>query len=244
MIILLALTLANYAYASQYSKPIIQDMIIDYAQHYSDVPPALALALAHIESHFQAEVVSHKGAVGIMQIMPATASGEFHINEHQLYNPRTNIAIGIQFLEKLYHAYGRWDLALSHYNGGSLKIKNGQYIAHGYTQKYVNKVIKKWRYYQRALAKRNLIKAKNKIQAAAFIDDSSGHLAAMAIDHVKLHQHHDWQESLKIAENWLRYKNINKARITKTSTAITSSQANTSITKISRAKISQPRFTW
>lgn len=230
---LLGVLCSNHAYARDYSQAKIQKILIEYAQHHSNVPPALALALAHIESHFQSSVVSHKGAIGVMQIMPATAHGEFHVNKNQLYNPYTNIAIGIEFLEKLYHAYGRWDLALSHYNGGSLKKVNGYYIAHDYTKKYVHNVMKKWRYYERKLAQRNLIKAKNNISASIIADDKSGHLANIAIDHARLYQHHDWQKSLKIAENWLKKKNLNKI-----------TQKTSSMIKKPIIKTTDKRFTW
>lgn len=84
------------------------------------VSPSLALALAHTESNFNPRALSPKGARGVLQIMPATARGEYGIAPDRLWDPRTNIRLGLHFLKRLQRRYGgRTDLALSHYNGGS-----------------------------------------------------------------------------------------------------------------------------
>ncbi|MEM9168244.1 MAG: lytic transglycosylase domain-containing protein [Pseudomonadota bacterium] len=85
------------------------------------VPPELALAVARVESGLKPDALSSAGARGVMQIMPATARGEFGVQADALWDPRTNIDLGVRYLAKLYAQYGeRWDAALSHYNGGSL----------------------------------------------------------------------------------------------------------------------------
>ncbi len=84
------------------------------------VSPSLALALAHAESNFNPRALSHKGARGVMQIMPATARGEYGIAPERLWDPRTNVRLGLHFLKRLQYRYGRTDLVLSHYNGGSV----------------------------------------------------------------------------------------------------------------------------
>jgi soluble lytic murein transglycosylase-like protein len=84
------------------------------------VSASLALALAHVESNFNPRALSHKGARGVLQIMPATARGEYGIAADHLWDPRTNIRLGLHFLRRLQIRYGRTDLALSHYNGGSV----------------------------------------------------------------------------------------------------------------------------
>ena len=84
------------------------------------VPVSLALAVAHVESNFDATARSSKGARGVMQIMPSTARGEYGIEPKLLWHPRLNIRLGLHFLKRLIRRYdGRVDLALSHYNGGS-----------------------------------------------------------------------------------------------------------------------------
>jgi len=84
------------------------------------VPVPLALAVAHAESNFDPAAHSHKGARGVMQIMPATARGEYGIAPHLLWNARINIRLGLHYLRRLLDRYdGRVELALSFYNGGS-----------------------------------------------------------------------------------------------------------------------------
>jgi soluble lytic murein transglycosylase-like protein len=84
------------------------------------VPISLALAIAHTESYFDPLALSNKGARGVMQIMPATALGEYGIDPDWLWNPRINIRLGLHFMKRLLKRYkGRVSLALSYYNGGS-----------------------------------------------------------------------------------------------------------------------------
>jgi soluble lytic murein transglycosylase-like protein len=127
----------------------VQRMVIEEAMK-SRVPPALALAVARVESNFQPQAQSPVGARGVMQIMPKTARGVFGVHESQLWNARLNIRLGITFLEQLYDQYGRrWDLALSHYNGGTLAGGSGATARpHDYTRKYVADVQRWQRYYE------------------------------------------------------------------------------------------------
>jgi hypothetical protein len=126
------------ARASDADKTRVQHLVIEEAVRNGTVPPALALAVAKVESGFQAHVESHAGARGVMQIMPATAQGEFGVGPDALWDARTNIRLGVTYLEQLYHQYNkRWDAALSHYNGGTLK--NGR--PHSYTRHYVSNVL-------------------------------------------------------------------------------------------------------
>lgn len=126
----------------------VQRMVIEEALK-SRVPPSLALAVARVESNFQPRAQSPVGARGVMQIMPKTARDVFGVHESQLWNARLNIRLGIDFLEQLYEQYGRrWDLALSHYNGGTLAGGPGATARpHGYTRKYVADVQRWQRYY-------------------------------------------------------------------------------------------------
>ena len=99
-------------------RDAIRSMVIAQARSLS-LAPALALAVAHAESNFDPLAQSHKGARGVMQIMPATATGEYGIHPDRLWDPRINIRLGIHFLKRLLRRYrGRKDLALSYYNGG------------------------------------------------------------------------------------------------------------------------------
>jgi len=109
----------------------------------SRVPPSLALAVAKVESDFQANALSSKGARGVMQIMPATADGEWGVDADELWDPRLNVRLGIDFLERLIDRYdGNWEYALSYYNGGSAVGKPGQARVLPWTRGYVDSVLR------------------------------------------------------------------------------------------------------
>lgn len=116
------------------------------------VPISLALAVAHAESNFNPTALSHKGARGVMQIMPRTARGEYGLGPQYLWNPRINIRVGLHFLKRLLHRYdGRVDLALSYYNGGSAvgDLPHARVIPA--TARYVAKVHRLRDHYRRQL---------------------------------------------------------------------------------------------
>ena len=109
----------------------------------SHVPPSLAMAVAKVESDFQPKALSSAGARGVMQIMPATAMGEYGVSAEELWDARLNVQLGIDFLEHLIGRYdGRWDLALSHYNGGSVTRTRSGMEPLSVTRKYVEAVLK------------------------------------------------------------------------------------------------------
>jgi len=122
------------------NKAEIKQLIITEANNIG-LSSSLALALAHTESYFNPRAESHKGARGLMQIMPATATGEYAIHPDSLWDPRINIRLGLHYLKRLLTRYhGRVDLALSHYNGGSRVGKWPFSKVIPATKSYVNKV--------------------------------------------------------------------------------------------------------
>lgn len=134
-------------------RQVIRVMVVEEADNMG-VPPSLALAVAHAESHFDAFALSHKGARGVMQIMPATARGEYGIDPDALWDPRINIRLGLHFLNRLIRRYrGRVDLALSYYNGGSRvgRYPNARVIPA--TQPYVDRVLALRSQYRMRLAR-------------------------------------------------------------------------------------------
>jgi len=132
------------AQAHALSRQEIKDLVIREAEN-SHVPPSLAVAVAKVESDFNAKALSTAGARGVMQIMPKTAASEFNVKKDELWDPKLNIQLGIEYLGKLYRQYeGDWKLALSHYNGGTLK-GNGRWAEpHAFTRDYVRSVMR-WR---------------------------------------------------------------------------------------------------
>ncbi|WP_057831414.1 lytic transglycosylase domain-containing protein [Colwellia sp. TT2012] len=120
----------------------IQQLLVDEANRQG-IDPALALAMAEVESNFNPKALSKAGAKGVMQIMPATAQKVFGISSEQLYDEKINIHLGIRFIKQLLTRYNqRLDIALSHYNGGSaVQDKWGRLRVIPATKRYVNKVL-------------------------------------------------------------------------------------------------------
>ena len=111
---------ASFANAKNYNRPYIKMLLIENARLSEYVTPALAIAVAEVESDLRPDVVSNKGAIGVMQIMPRTGLLEFGVKRKDLFNPIINIKIGVKFLDQLIKKYkGNIGVALSHYNGGS-----------------------------------------------------------------------------------------------------------------------------
>lgn len=129
------------AWAYSLDKGDIKQMLIDEARQ-QELLPSLILAIAKVESDFNPQALSHAGAKGVMQIMPATAKKGFGVASHELYDARVNVQVGVAFIKQLLEQYdGRVDIALSHYNGGSA-VNNGKgdFRVIPATRDYVNKV--------------------------------------------------------------------------------------------------------
>lgn len=147
-IVLTALSSHSFARLSL-DRETVKEIVVEEAK-LQGVDPALALAVAQVESDFDPNVVSHKGARGVMQIMPKTARDEFGINPTLLFDARTNIRTGVTFLKQLQKRYGKVEFALSHYNGGSRVTKpDGSYQVIPVTRGYVDKVLSKMKNFQK-----------------------------------------------------------------------------------------------
>ena len=135
------------------SRDEVRRMVQEEAGRSVRVPASLALAVAEAESDFVADALSPAGARGVMQIMPATALGEFGVHADALWEAEVNVRLGIAFLDQLIERYdGRWDLALSHYNGGSRVGRGRDARVIPATRAYVDKVLAAERRYAGQLA--------------------------------------------------------------------------------------------
>lgn len=131
-------------------RTAIQRLVVAEAVQHGTVPAPLALAVVDVESGFVPRTVGASGAIGLMQIHPATAKREFAADADALWESVTNVRIGLGRLARLHDRYGGdWELALSHFRGGELRRESGYYRPHGYTQSYVERVMRCWRRYQR-----------------------------------------------------------------------------------------------
>jgi soluble lytic murein transglycosylase-like protein len=97
------------------------DSIIENAALTASVEPNLLRAVIVVESGFNSRAVSKRGAVGLMQLMPATAS-RFGVSNP--YDPRQNIHGGAQYLKFLIDRFGQnVRLALAAYNAGEEAVE-------------------------------------------------------------------------------------------------------------------------
>lgn len=113
---------------------------IESAATQFNLSPALLRALITVESNFNADAVSPKGAIGLMQIIPAT--GERY-GATDLTDPTTNIACGANYLSDLLNLFDQdLTLALAAYNAGeNAVIRYGNKIPpYTETKNYVKKV--------------------------------------------------------------------------------------------------------
>ncbi|MFT5681620.1 MAG: soluble lytic murein transglycosylase-like protein, partial [Myxococcota bacterium] len=90
-----------------------------------DIDPFLLMGIMRQESTYQEFVVSHAGAIGLIQVMPSTGArvaalmGEHRYSPGDLENPQVNIRYGAFYLSKLLDRFdGVYPLAVGSYNGG------------------------------------------------------------------------------------------------------------------------------
>lgn len=102
-----------------------REEISRYCTEYN-LDPAWVSAVICAESKFDADAKSHKGAIGLMQIMETTGNwvaGSMKIEYSDLYLPEDNIKIGCAYLRMLLDQYGNSEfLALCAYNAGEGRV--------------------------------------------------------------------------------------------------------------------------
>jgi len=117
--------------------------LIDDAAHQNGLDPALISAVVEVESAYQAEARSPKGALGLMQLMPGTGARYGVTVQRDLLVPSINIAAGARYLADLYAMFGGdLRLTLAAFNAGEgAVIKYGlQVPPFAETQQYVQAV--------------------------------------------------------------------------------------------------------
>lgn len=149
--------------------PLDYKEYIDKYAKENNIDPYLIASVINVESRFNKEAISPKGAKGLMQIIPSTgswAAEELKIEAYEdddLFNPDTNIKIGSWYLKKLDKEFGgNQDLVLAAYNGGSGNVKkwlkNEEYSSDGVnlekipfkeTENYLKKVESNYEIYKK-----------------------------------------------------------------------------------------------
>lgn len=121
------------------SKSQILDMITKISEKHG-VDDKLVKALIRQESGFNPKATSKSGAMGLMQLMPATAKG---LGVQDAYNPVQNVEGGVKYLKSMLNRYnGNIILALAAYNAGPGAVdKYSGVPPYAETQNYVKNIL-------------------------------------------------------------------------------------------------------
>lgn len=122
---------------------VIDSYIVDSSRRYS-IDPLLIYSQMHQESAFKRRARSHKGASGLMQLMPATAR-RFGVTN--IYDPKQNIDAGVKYMRWLLDKFnGDVVLALAGYNAGEGAVMKYGWQVPPYreTRDYVAKITRKY----------------------------------------------------------------------------------------------------
>ncbi len=111
----------DYFYPIRY-----KDVISIYAKEFN-VDKAIIFSVANVESGFDKDVISSAGAVGVMQLLPRTASWlcemlEMEYFYENLFDEKYNIKLGSYYLSYLIARFEQLDFALAAYNAGPSNV--------------------------------------------------------------------------------------------------------------------------
>jgi soluble lytic murein transglycosylase-like protein len=131
--------------AARYSK--FDASILEASKTFS-VPEAFIRAVIRVESDYDPRVVSHAGAQGLMQLMPATAK---RMQVKNSFDPHDNIMGGTRYLRYLANMFGGdMVLTISGYHAGEGAVmKYNGVPPYSSTHGYIKKVLKFYHYYKR-----------------------------------------------------------------------------------------------
>lgn len=124
------------------------DALIRRVSLHHGMDPALVKAVIAAESNFKANAVSRVGAVGLMQLMPATAA---ELGVYAPFEPGQNVNGGVRYLKKLLERFDVLDHALAAYNAGPETVDRHQGVPpYPETRAYVARVLRFYSKYQSA----------------------------------------------------------------------------------------------
>ena len=127
---------------------IYNNIINDAAKKYG-IDAALIKAIIMAESGYDHKAVSKRGAIGLMQLMPATADA---LGVEDIFDPTHNVNGGTKYIKMLLEKFNNnLDLALAAYNAGSTKVRKYNGIPpFRATRTYIKKVVEYYMSYQLA----------------------------------------------------------------------------------------------
>jgi soluble lytic murein transglycosylase-like protein len=111
--------------------------MIDGIAKQRGVDADLVHAVIAAESGYNPRAVSPKGAIGLMQVMPATAADYGIASVDDLFDPKTNVDVGTRHLKRLLGKYGSIRQAVAAYNAGEGALeRNNAAVAYPETRRY------------------------------------------------------------------------------------------------------------
>jgi soluble lytic murein transglycosylase-like protein len=115
------------------------DSAIEQAAARHNVDPNLVRAVVKVESNFNPNALSRKGAMGLMQLMPSTAR---QLNVKNPFDPEQNVDAGVRHLKQLLESYGGdIKLTLAAYNAGAGAVARSSGVPrYAETQNYVRRI--------------------------------------------------------------------------------------------------------
>jgi soluble lytic murein transglycosylase-like protein len=130
--------IAANARGHQATPEEIDESIVMAAARHS-VDPNLVRAVIKVESNFNSNAVSRKGAMGLMQLMPSTARS---LKVQNPFDPEQNVDAGVRHLKQLLENYdGDVNLTLAAYNAGAGAVARSAGVPHfAETQNYVRRI--------------------------------------------------------------------------------------------------------
>jgi hypothetical protein len=129
---------------------LFHPIILEAADRY-EVDLALIKAIIMVESRYNPNAISRRGAKGLMQLMPKTAQA---LGVGDSFNPEHNINAGVRYFKKLLDQFdGDVKLALAAYNAGSRKVRKYNGVPpFKATRYFIKKVFKYHQYYKKQAA--------------------------------------------------------------------------------------------
>lgn len=147
----------KYIYPVKYSEYVDK-----YASEYN-LNKFTVYAFINVESSFNEDAISPKGAIGLMQILPSTANfiaDKLNVTTYDLSDPETNVAFGCYYLRYLMNKFKDSRLVICAYNAGETRVrewlKDNRYSKDGITlnvipyketKNYVDKIEKTFEKY-------------------------------------------------------------------------------------------------